>query len=180
MSQPTLRTAEYDEDRRWDLARAVKTARLEAFRNRSEFLRAHPDVKPTSLYLIEHARPLVGEVALKAVGEALGEHFRGWSKATPEKILRGEPAPALEPKVVADVPSTAASPPPPAVRPEVGSDEWLVYLFEKLYPDEPTFIEIRDLMTRNLELEAANARLRSQVHDLRRQVTERPIRQGQP
>ena len=172
-----LRTAKFDDKARRDLGNAVIAARKAVFRRRSEFLRAHPDVKPTSLYLIEHAKPLVGSLVLEAVGEALAEHFPGlWTKETPQRILSGEAPPDISQ-------STPAS---PVIKPEVdtepvdtdahgesitgypvGSDEWLDH-----YADDPVATRAGlDVREKRRDLEKAE-------DYVRRLLTERRLSHG--
>lgn len=177
MASRSLRTAEYDEAVRRILGNAVIAARKRVFRKRSEFLRAHPEVKPTSLYLIEHAKPLVGSLALEAVGEALGAHFPGlWTTTTPQRILEGARPPDLSaPPPVPPVPEVDTDESPlghyselSATHPAARSEEWLYAIQELLEDHEEFYLEVRLLVREN-------GRLAKRIVELERLLTERDL-----
>lgn len=91
-----LRTADYSAEDRKRLGDAVSEARRKAgFKWRPEFVRAHDDVRISSLKMVELAKPGVGVAALSAIGRALGRHFPQWTEETPREILDGQASPAL-------------------------------------------------------------------------------------
>lgn len=91
-----IRTANYSEERRLALGTAVEVARREAgYRWRTDMRRAHPQVSVSSLKYLELGKPVVGELALRAVAAALSKHFVTWTEDTPREILEGAPPPEL-------------------------------------------------------------------------------------
>lgn len=129
-------------------------------------MRAHPEIRSTSLYLLESGQP---GVVLKTVGTALAAHYPGlWSRDTPERILEGSEPPDISqgPTVAADSPDYDLS----ALMTAIGSAEWFDYLNKQL--PEGTYLQIKYLW-------ATNQSLISRVRTLERLLAEREIPQGQ-
>jgi hypothetical protein len=89
-----LRTANYSDDARERLGKAVEAARVTAgFPSRREFAAASPGVSKRSLDALETGEPVVGQKVLRAVGTSLGRYVKGWDADMPERILEGAKAP---------------------------------------------------------------------------------------
>lgn len=86
-----LRTANYSQEARDRLARAVTNARESAgYRYRTDFAKATQGVSKRSLDAVENSEPTVGGTVLRAIGRALPT----WDEDTAQAVLEGGPIPA--------------------------------------------------------------------------------------
>lgn len=93
MSQRNLRTADYSDEARVRLGKAVGQARRAiGHRFRGSFA-DEAGIGTRSLEALERGEPTVGVMVVEQVCRALSRHLRGWHAGTAESILDGGQVP---------------------------------------------------------------------------------------